>query len=78
MIFYIFYLGIWHWLIACRPYQIRLTSPMLWYAALAMACGQVAWHYFLIRDRERIGCFKAFRVNHWLGFTLFAGIALAL
>ncbi len=78
MAFYALYLLIWHWLIACNPYQIRLTSPMLWYAALALASGQVAWHYLLIRQRERMSCFKAFRVNHWLGFTLFLGIVLAL
>ena len=32
------------------------------------------WHYTLIRDRARDGCFKAFRLNHWLGFTVFAGV----
>ena len=37
---------------------------------------QVAWHYTLIRDRSREGCFKAFRLNHWLGFSLFAGTVL--
>jgi 4-hydroxybenzoate polyprenyltransferase len=78
MVFYALYLGIWQWLIACSPYQIRLTSPMFWYALLVLAFGQVAWHYFLIRSRSREGCFKAFRVNHWLGFTLFAGVVLAL
>ena len=45
--------------------------------ALAIAAGQAAWHYTLIRDRTREGCFKAFRLNHWLGFTVFAGVALA-
>ena len=44
------------------------------YVAVTLAFGQVAWHYTLIRDRARDGCFKAFRLNHWLGFTLFAGI----
>ena len=28
------------------------------------------------RLRERADCFKAFRLNHWLGATVFAGIAL--
>ena len=78
MVFYAAYLWIWNHLITGSPHQIRLASPMLWYAALALACGQIVWHYFLIQDRGREGCFKAFRVNHWLGFTLFAGIALAL
>ncbi len=41
----------------------------------AAAGAQALWHYTLIRDRSRDGCFKAFRVNHWFGFTLFAGTA---
>ena len=47
------------------------------YIAVTLAFAQVAWHYTLIRSREREGCFQAFRLNHWLGFTLFAGIALS-
>jgi 4-hydroxybenzoate polyprenyltransferase len=47
----------------------------LFYIALGVMSGQVVWHYTLIRSRSREGCFKAFRLNHWLGFTLFAGIA---
>jgi 4-hydroxybenzoate polyprenyltransferase len=39
----------------------------------AAAAAQAAWHYTLIRDRSRNGCFRAFRLNHWVGFTLFAG-----
>jgi len=42
----------------------------------AAAAGQAAWHYTLIRDRSRTGCFKAFRVNHWFGFTLFVRTVL--
>ncbi len=78
MAFYVIYLLVWNHLITGRPYQIRLASPMLWYASLVVACGQVLWHFLLIRSRSREGCFKSFRVNHWLGFTLFAGVALAL
>ena len=37
---------------------------------------QVAWHYTLIRDRSREGCFKAFQLNHWLGFSIFVGTVL--
>ena len=44
-------------------------------AAIALAAAQAAWHFTLIRDRSRDGCFKAFRLNHWLGFTVFAGVA---
>lgn len=40
---------------------------------VAAAGAQAAWHYTLIKDRTREGCFRAFRVNHWFGFALFAG-----
>ena len=41
---------------------------------VVVAAAQAAWHYTLIRDRSRDGCFRAFRLNHWFGFTLFAGV----
>ncbi|UUX96240.1 4-hydroxybenzoate octaprenyltransferase [Aquabacterium sp. J223] len=43
---------------------------------VAAAAAQAAWHFRLIRERSREGCFKAFRLNHWLGFAVFAGVAL--
>jgi 4-hydroxybenzoate polyprenyltransferase len=46
------------------------------YAGVAAAAAQAWWHYTLIRQRSRDGCFTAFRRNHWLGFALFAGTAL--
>jgi 4-hydroxybenzoate polyprenyltransferase len=39
-----------------------------------VAAGLAAWHYTLIRQRTRDGCFRAFRLNHWIGFTVFAGV----
>ena len=48
------------------------------YAGVAAATGQALWHFALIRQRSRDGCFKAFRANHWLGFALFAGTAIDL
>ncbi|MGQ0711953.1 MAG: 4-hydroxybenzoate octaprenyltransferase [Rhodoferax sp.] len=50
----------------------------LWWLALAVAAAQVLWHYRLIRTRSRAGCFTAFKHNHWIGATLFAGVALGL
>jgi 4-hydroxybenzoate polyprenyltransferase len=37
------------------------------------AAAQAAWHFTLIRGRERGACFRAFRANHWVGFAVFAG-----
>jgi 4-hydroxybenzoate polyprenyltransferase len=53
---------------------ISSATPALFYIALVVAVGQVFWHFGLIRTRTREGCFKAFRLNHWLGFTVFAGV----
>ncbi len=47
-------------------------------AGIGVAALQVAWHYTLIRDRTREGCFKAFRLNHWVGAAVFAGVAIDL
>ncbi len=47
----------------------------VFFIAVAIAAAQALWHWRLIRDRSREGCFKAFRLNHWLGFTVFAGVA---
>ena len=69
--FYVAYLAIWAWLITRH-----VTHPVLW-LAFGAALAQVAWHYQLIKGRTREGCFKAFRLNHWLGATLFAGVVLA-
>ena len=51
----------------------RALGPVF-FMAMALAAGQAVWHGWLIRDRTRDGCFKAFRLNHWLGFTVFAGV----
>ena len=50
-----------------------------WYLlGIAVAAAQALWHWWLIRHRTREGCFKAFRMNHWLGFAIFTGAALDL
>jgi 4-hydroxybenzoate polyprenyltransferase len=43
---------------------------------MAVAAGMAIYHYFLIRDRDRMRCFAAFRHNNWLGAAVFAGVAL--
>ena len=45
---------------------------------LAAAAAQALWHFSLIRSRQREGCFRAFKLNHWMGFTLWAAVALDL
>ena len=66
-----FYLGfVLIWAVALVP----LALGALFYVALAAVLMQVAWHWHLIRGRSREGCFRAFRENHWIGFTVFLGI----
>ena len=72
MLCYASYLGIWAVALAGR------IAPAAIVLSMAAAAGQAVWHYLLIRDREREGCFKAFRLNHWLGFTVFAGVVAGL
>ena len=71
MAFYAAHLLIWAWLISRQ-----IWHPLLW-LAFGVAVAQVLWHYRLIKDRTRDGCFQAFRANHWLSATLLAGIVLA-
>lgn len=68
MAFYAVFLCGWSFLLQ----QETLGWPFI--AALGVSVVQVAWHFQLIRNRTREGCFKAFRLNHWLGASVFAGI----
>lgn len=70
--FYLVFLGIWTAVLWGQ------VNPLVWGAMLVVALAQVAWHWRLIKDRTREGCFKAFRQNHWLGFTVFVGVVLGL
>jgi 4-hydroxybenzoate polyprenyltransferase len=47
-----------------------------YYAGLAAAGAIAAYHYTLIRERTREGCFKAFNHNNWFGAAVFAGLLL--
>ena len=72
MLFYALYLASW----SAMGRSLGLGA---WFqAGIAVAALQAAWHWTLIRDRTREGCFRAFRLNHWVGFAVFAGTALDL
>ena len=43
-------------------------------AGLALVAALFAWQQWLIRDRERDACFRAFINNNWVGAAVFAGI----
>jgi 4-hydroxybenzoate polyprenyltransferase len=65
---YAIMLGILAWL----GMEVRLHWPF--YAGLAVAGVIAAYHYTLIRGRERAACFRAFLHNNWLGAVIFAGL----
>ncbi len=55
---------------------IYLHRGLFFYLGIALAGTCAIYHYFLIRGRERMACFAAFRHNNWLGAAIFSGIAL--
>jgi len=71
--FYVLYLLIWTGLVLPG-----VRHPWAWWLAVVVAAAQVVWHGTLIADRSREGCFKAFRLNHWVGFAVFCGVVLGV
>ena len=70
MFFYAAFVGVW-------GVVLNASEKPLLLVGLAVAALQAAWHFWLIKDRTRDGCFKAFRLNHWVGFAAFVGVALS-
>jgi 4-hydroxybenzoate polyprenyltransferase len=71
MLCYGIYLSIWAWAL------VDIVQSAIYLIALGVALAQALWHGWLIHKRERDDCFRAFRLNHWLGFAVFAGIVLS-
>ena len=55
---------------------IRWPMGIIYWIALGFAVGLAVYHLWLIRTRDRARCFRAFLSNHWLGFAVFAGVAV--
>jgi 4-hydroxybenzoate polyprenyltransferase len=70
MLFYVAYLALW------GEFGRRFGLGRWFLVGIAVAAAQAVWHWTLIRQRSRDGCFKAFRLNHWLGFAVFAGVVV--
>ena len=70
MVCYGAFIAIW----AALGVQLALGWP--YHAGLMVATLIALWHYTLIRDRSRAGCFRAFRLNHWIGFAVLAGVVV--
>lgn len=48
----------------------------VYFLGIAIAALIALYHFWLIRERDRARCFKAFLHNNWIGATIFAGLAL--
>ena len=70
MLGYALYLSIW------AALGVQLGLGVVYFAGIAVAAGLAWWHHSLIRERSREGCFRAFRLNHWLGLSVFSGLVL--
>jgi len=46
------------------------------FIGILVAAAIAIYHWTLIRGRDRMQCFAAFRHNNWLGAAVFAGVAL--
>ncbi len=66
------------YLLSWAALGVSLGLGRVFLLGMAVAAAQALWHFSLIRGRTREGCFKAFRLNHWLGFAVFCGVALDL
>ncbi|HYP68776.1 MAG TPA: 4-hydroxybenzoate octaprenyltransferase [Thiobacillaceae bacterium] len=49
---------------------------LMFQLGLGIAAFIAGYHLYLIRGRERKGCFEAFLHNNWLGASVFVGLAL--
>jgi 4-hydroxybenzoate polyprenyltransferase len=65
---YAVFLAIW------AAIGVRVGYGWPYFAGLVAASAIAAWHFTLVSGRTREGCFRAFRLNHWLGFAVFAGV----
>ena len=70
MLFYGLFIAVWGALGAQQGFG------WAYFAGLAAAALIALWHFTLIRDRSRDGCFRAFRLNHWIGFVVLAGVVV--
>ncbi len=46
------------------------------FIGMLVAAGIAVYHWTLIRGRDRMRCFAAFRHNNWLGAAVFVGVVL--
>lgn len=65
------YLALW----AAAGWALQLGWP--YFLGIAAAAALAAHHYTLIRQRDPAQCFRAFRLNHYLGLAVLIGLVAA-
>ncbi|HEX7639293.1 MAG TPA: 4-hydroxybenzoate octaprenyltransferase [Burkholderiaceae bacterium] len=71
MAFYAVYLLSWLYI------GLKLGLGPLYAVGIVAAGLQAGRHFTMIWGRTREGCFRAFRLNHWVGAAVFAGVVLS-
>jgi 4-hydroxybenzoate polyprenyltransferase len=56
----------------------QLGYGICYYTGLAAVAGLFVYQQYLIRDRDRDGCFSAFANNVWVGFAFLTSVVLEL
>ena len=56
---------------------VTIAAGISYFLGLLLAAGIAIYHYTLIRERQREGCFKAFLHNNWFGAAVFGGIVFS-
>lgn len=54
----------------------QLGLGAFWLAGLGVALALFGWQHWLIRQRQRDGCFRAFLNNQWVGLAILLGLLL--
>ncbi|WP_196160317.1 4-hydroxybenzoate octaprenyltransferase [Reinekea sp. G2M2-21] len=55
---------------------VKAELGVFWWLAMAVVAGLFGYQQWLIRERDRDACFKAFLNNHWVGLALFGAVVL--
>jgi len=53
----------------------RAAMGTYYWLGVAVAAALVVYEFVIARKRDRAACFRAFLHNHWVGLSIFAGIA---
>lgn len=55
---------------------VQLKFGWFYYSGLILAAALFGYQQFIVRERDKAQCFKAFLNNNWVGMVIFFGIAM--